>query len=138
MSTKRRHAGPWTRSGIRWMALLAALVLPLSAWAKVPPFDRQLPAKTLAYVSLADMERTEAAFRDSDLGKILAEPGMKAFLETLEKGLEGPLAGAREQVKKETGFSLDELLSLRLRSLGVALLDLNLEQVKAQARRQKA
>lgn len=67
-----------------WLTAVGLALAPALAQA-APPSERVLPASTQGFLSIADIRAMTAAWDETELGKLLAEPMMEAFNEEVEK-----------------------------------------------------
>ncbi|MCC9641038.1 DUF3352 domain-containing protein [Rhodopirellula sp. JC740] len=83
------------------------------------PAPKLLPAETLAYIRVDDVNSIRADWETSSLGKMLNDPQMRPFVSDIYD----ILSELFDNVGKELGLTLDELRSLPQGQLAVALLE---------------
>jgi hypothetical protein len=94
---------------VRGVAFLLASVCGLAAPAvAADSMDKALPASTILYVRVADVSQFRAAFGESHLGRLLADPAMQP----LKEKISGMLEEGDEQLKQTLGVNIAELLDL--------------------------
>jgi hypothetical protein len=100
--------------------LLAALCLSSFAdplFAARPTAARLLPEKTLAMVSVPNVQELARKFMNTNLGRITQDPQMKPFIETLY----GSFGELIESAKDKIGLSLTEIVALPQGEITLAL-----------------
>lgn len=70
--------------------------------------ERRLPPKVFAYVSVPSVERLKGQWGATQFGKLLADPGLAEFRLDLEK----QIAGAAEEIERNLGIPLENLLAI--------------------------
>ena len=110
-----RDGSRLTRRGLLLGAVLTALVgttgqgQALISQGKAPvAAEKVLPANTLFMTKIEKMESLRQGFQASQIGQLMADPGMKPFMEKLNQVLERP----NEQLKEAVGLTVPELLTL--------------------------
>ncbi len=68
-------------------SLLVILASQVASYGAVPASETLLPATTKAYVSIANVEEFEAAFKKTQLGQLASDPEMQPFVEDLKRQL---------------------------------------------------
>ncbi len=96
---------------MRW-AIVRWSVLFVAVWAGSPggaraarPSDTLLPATTKAYVSVANVDMLRASWDRTQLGQLMQDPAMKAFVDDLRAQMKSKLSASIGDL----GISLDEL-----------------------------
>ena len=74
-----------------------------------PPAEKLLPPDTLAFLTVPDWTKAQAAFTNSSTGQLWADPAMKAFKEAF---LEKFSAEKIQPLEKELGFQFTNFLNL--------------------------
>lgn len=116
------------RSGYYSLAL-AVLVSVFPFWANAraadatttesstPPASRLLPADTLAYLRIRDVEDLRFGFANSTLGKMLDDPAMRPFVSDTYR----TLSEWFDQAASEFGLPLEQLLAIPRGQFSAAL-----------------
>ena len=107
---------------------LAIVLFPVVSvgWAqKVPPSDTLLPNTTRGYFSVPNMSGLSDRWNKTQLGQLIKDPAMKAFVEDLRRQFDERWSGAREKL----GFTLDDLRGLSGGEVSGALIQPGPEQV---------
>ncbi len=99
-----------------FLALLAAALLPLHA--ATPP-EKLLPAETLAFVTVPDMNKARAQWKNDPMAQLWGDPAMKPFADKFEAGFRANVLAA---VEKELGTKIEEYTDLAQGQLTLALL----------------
>src|SRR5688500_11540613 len=67
-----------TPDHMKWF-LLVLLIAAGHGFAATPPAEKLLPADTLAFVTVPDWSKGQVGFSNSTMGRLWADPSMKAF-----------------------------------------------------------
>ncbi len=86
------------------LGLAAASATP----ARAADPEKMLPDSTLLFFKIKDVSELRDSFKQTDFGRLLADPAMKP----LEDDLAGKIADASKEVKAKLGVTIAELLSL--------------------------
>lgn len=115
---------------MRTLSLLALslALLPATALADEPPLEAIVPKKTIAMISLPDIAKTRTALAGSSLGKLFAEPELKALMQAIGDGLAPQLKQLDEQLVAVTGLKLEQLRLVLRGELTVALIEVDQER----------
>ena len=111
-------------------ALAALMAAPVAA--QKSDLKRALPASTLWFVTLPDIDGSVGEFADMPLAKIWREQEVQVFLgDLIKKGKaqwqEGVAQLAKQVEKSQSPLSVDEILSLRVHGVTIALTGLAVE-----------
>lgn len=99
-------------------ACLLALGLALASRAAgAPPSETVLPASTQGFLSIADLAAMSAAWDETELGQLLAEPMMEAFNQEVERFVRRHWVEAHQRL----GISWDDLKAVPRGELAIAL-----------------
>ncbi|TWT94874.1 DUF3352 domain-containing protein [Neorhodopirellula pilleata] len=85
--------------------------------SKTPPASRLLPAETLAYLRIRDVEDLRYGFANSTLGKMLDDPAMQPFVSDTYQ----TISQWFDQAASEFGLPLDQLLDIPQGQFAAAL-----------------
>ena len=99
------------------ISLLALALAPQAASASALAAENLLPKNTVAYVHVASVPDLVAAFQQTNIGRLIADPEIKPFLGKLYEAANKALG----RVKDATGLSLDEILHIPQGELTFAL-----------------
>ena len=104
------------------LCLIAALMLTASA-AKAAHVDaaRLLPRKTLAFLQVPSVPGLIAAFQQTNLGRMIADPQIQPFFAGLFQAADSALV----QVKEATGLSLAEIAAIPQGEITLALVPMD-------------
>jgi hypothetical protein len=80
--------------------------------------EKLLPKNTLAYVHVASVPELVEAFKQTNLGRMIADPQVQPFVTKLYEAANNALT----QVKESTGLSLDEIAHIPQGELTLAML----------------
>src|SRR3972149_4840133 len=87
------------------LSLLVLISLPLVTAEAGAPFDQLLPEDTVLSARIGDFQELRARGAASDWGRLLEDPAMKPFVESLLNALEQPGA----EFQQQAGISFREL-----------------------------
>ena len=97
---------------------LSGLIAASGVTRAAEPAEKVLPANTFFLVKIENMAGLREGFTASQMGQLLADPGMKPFLDKLTSVLEQP----NEQLKQAVGLTIPELLTLPQGQVFVSLI----------------
>ena len=97
----------------------------ISSGQATVPAEKVLPANTLFMTKIEKMESLREGFLASQIGQLMADPGMKPFMDKLHSILEKP----SEQLKEAVGLTVPELLTLPQGQVFVSLIGQTNEKV---------
>lgn len=86
--------------------------------SKTPPASRLLPAETLAYLRIRDVEDLRYGLANSTLGKMLDDPAMRPFVSDTYQ----TLSRWFDQAASELGLPLEQLLAIPQAQFSAALI----------------
>lgn len=72
------------------------------------PAEKSLPANTIAVIKVDDVSKFRAAFKASQFGQLLADPGMKPLKDNIVSKLEE----GNKKAKEAIGLTINEILDL--------------------------
>ena len=102
--SKRSVARLAVFGGAAWVGLLLAPAVSRAAGSD----EKALPASTIAYLKVDNAAKLRQAFKASQIGRMIADPGMDA----LKKDLRAKMEEQGKKVKETLGVSNDELLTI--------------------------
>jgi hypothetical protein len=92
--------------------------LGLTTAGAAAPVEKALPANTVLLVKAQDTAKLREAVKESQIGRLLADPAMKAVKDDIAAKLEKP----SNQLQGRLGLSLEELLTLPTGDASVAVI----------------
>ncbi|HBH51148.1 MAG TPA: hypothetical protein DDY91_04560 [Planctomycetaceae bacterium] len=91
-----------------WGVFLGWGMLPALSWAESVPSDRRLPKGTVAFLTIRNMSEFKTRFGQTMMGQMLGDPALQPLINSIQ----GKMSESLEQLQRQTGFSLGELMSI--------------------------
>ncbi len=92
----------------------------------------------LAYLVVPDWQAANEAFTSSDLGSMVEDEEVKAFLESLQQGSEGMFEELGARFEEEMGLPLEDAMNLVVEEAGIALLEIDREALQLESQQMQA
>ncbi len=121
----------------RGIALILLSALGGTVLAQEATFEEAV-GDALAYLVVPDWQEASEAFRSSDLGTMLEDEEVKAFLEVLEQGGEGLFDELAVEFEKQMGLPMEDAMNMVVEEAGVALLSVDSAAIEMQQKQSQA
>jgi len=111
----------WMRSAAMLAAIggatLAGFLSTPAVSRAAGPAEKALPESTFAYIKIENAAKLRSGFKASQIGQLLADPGLDALKKDIKTKLEEP----SKKLKETLGVTIDELLTLPSGAVNIAL-----------------